>query len=497
MLIGMPPRLIGARAIATLCLCATALTTAAAQMSGRPEILVRADSLSSSGEFAAVVTLLEAHVQGGSASSEAWLLLAQHAYWNGDTSGAHDAYAEALEQHPSSVRLRLAFAQFLLEVGHPKAALDILRSIGSENAEAERIRGTAKWWTGDLTAAARHFKKSLSVAPEQEDAAAALAAIRHDSRPWFRVATVHGTDTQPLSRTGTSAGAGLFVTPLQTVSAEAGHMRYAADDQIAPVSTASLVSRGYWPELKLESELSAGVVARGDSAAWTGAVVADVRVVDGIRIGASWDRKPYLYTLSSLSESIMTSTAQSRLVFDRKGWLGEAVAGLETFPDDNVKTLAYAWLMAPVLQSKLLTIQGGYAFSYQNTNEHRFTPVLSSAPRPGHDPEWEGRYDPYHTPIHTRTHSVSARLALHRAGPFNMQANGSYAVIGFEQAPYVYLVGRAPATDLYNHAIHPWNVEGSISASISPDLQLYLKGSHMATTWYEASTISLELYVRL
>lgn len=478
-------------------------------------VLGRANQLSSAGEYGDVVTLLEPYLEEHPSSAEAWLLLAQHRYWSGDVEGACRAYDDALEHHATDTSLRLAYARFLLENDDARAAVDILKPFGNNHAEAEAVRGTEAWWSGDLLTAARHFRNALAADPEHEQAASSLAAIRASARPWARLHGEYASDTQPLSHKGISAEAGFFVTPLHTLRAEVWNRRFTIEsiqsDQPGPgipnrpaesasthaaVTTASIVSNKFWPRVRLESDAAAGVFAHPNTTTWTGHLDAAIRLPYGMLFGGRVARSPYLYTVASMTESVITESVEARLEFDRSRWLGEAFLGIERFQDDNTKQTAYAWLMAPLVSQKWTTLQAGYAFSYQNTAQHRFTPVMLSAPRPGQPATWGGRYDPYHTPLNTNTHSVTGSLGLLPAGALSLHVNGSYGFAGFEKAPYVYVSNGAPIVDEYRHQIHPWSIRASLDAPIGSSLTLKLEWSHMATTWYDASAVDLSAYLR-
>ncbi len=474
-----------------------AFVASSAQTADHPDVLARVTSLSDSGAYTAVVELLEPFVERHPSSAEAWRLLAQHRYWSRDLRGARSTYEKALRRHPSNADLRLSYARFLMENGEADRAAEVLRPLGSDNAEAEAIRGTIAWWAGDLTQAARYFKSALSTTPDHAEAASALASIRGGARPWIRVGGEGGADSQPLSKSGASAEAGFFITPLQTLRAELTHTRFATRDSVRPVTFASAGLRGFLPAAKLETDVAAGVISRTDSTDWTARLDAGFRLPYGLRAGARWERKPYLYTAASISEDVMTTAMQVHVSADKSGWLGEAALGHERFPDDNGKAMIYGWFMAPVLRTEGLWLQAGYAYGYQNTAEHRYTPVITNTPGPARPPTWEGRYDPYYTPLNQHTHSVTGSIALWPSRILTVRANGSYGIFGSEDTPFVYLAGRAPMTGVYNHAIHPWNARGSIAAAVSPMVTIQLEGSHMATTWYDASTLTLSVYVRL
>lgn len=482
--------------ICTLIQCLTCLA-ASAQTADDPDVFVRAASLSNSGAYAAVVELLEPFVDQHPSSAEAWLLLAEHQYWSKDVTEARSTYTKALRHHPANPDLLLSFAAFLMETHEPGEARRILLPIGSDNADAEHIRGTLAWWSGDLTRAARHFKNAVMANSDHVEAASALASIREDARPWVRLVGEGGTDSQPLSTNGVFAEAGFFITPLQTISADVNHTRFMTENSVRPFTLANGKIRGFVPIARLETEIAAGIISRSESTDWTVRLNAGVRLPFGLRAGAQWERMPYLYTVASISEHVMTRAMQVNVSIDQSGWLGDAGVMREHFADKNTKGAVYGWLIAPLLQRRRVTFGAGYAYNYQNTAEHRFAPMLAAAPRPGQPATWQGHYDPYYTPLNQQTHSATGNILLRPSRFLTVRANGSYGFSGTEDTPFVYLAGRAPMTGVYNHTIHPWNVRGSIAAAVTRTTTIYLEGSHMATTWYDASTVGLSLYVRL
>lgn len=473
------------------------LVHASAQTTDQQDLLARVASHAAAGQFAAAVSLLDPYVKQHPTHSQMWLLLAQHQYWNKDTAGARRTYSAALLHHPSHPELRLAYARFLVETGDTGTAKKVLQPFGSDVAEAEAIRGTMAWRKGDLSAATRHFKSALLTSPSHPDAAASLATIRAASRPWIRLFGEEGTDSQPLHQRRALAEAGLFITPLHVLRAEVGYAHYSVADSVRPMPSASAGYRFYWPTARLEAEVVAGLIGRMDSTYWKGSVDAGFRLPHGMRVGARWERVPYLYTVSSLSENVETVGVQVSASINKAGWTGEVVMRRERFPDNNEKRVVYGWFMAPLIRAKVATVQAGYSYGYQHTAEHRFTPMMTSPPRPGRPPVWEGRYSPYYTPLNLQTHSVTAALAVQPLRGLTVRANGSYAFSGSEQTPYVYVAGRAPLTGLYDQKVQPWTARGSVAAALTSRISLQLEGAHSATSWYNASNVSLSLYARL
>ncbi|HUF09375.1 MAG TPA: tetratricopeptide repeat protein, partial [Rhodothermales bacterium] len=173
--------------------------------------------MSAEGRFGAVVELLNPYLEKHPEDASAWLMLAQHAYWSGQTDSAGQTFEEALRIHANHNPLRLAHARFLMETGHLAKADMVLAPLGRNNAEAETIKGTIAWWRGHLTSAAKCFRNALRLDPDQQEAESGLSSIGLATRPWMYSSGLTGTDTQPLSSLRLSVQGGAFLTPLQAV----------------------------------------------------------------------------------------------------------------------------------------------------------------------------------------------------------------------------------------------------------------------------------------
>jgi tetratricopeptide (TPR) repeat protein len=453
--------------------------------------------MSSEGKFEEVVTLLERHLREHPRDVESWLMLAQHSYWTGDIARTRRFFDRAVESIPRDENIRLAYARFSMETGDYDGALHALAPLGSDNADAEVIRGTIAWWKGDLGRAQRHFREALSLDGGHEEAYQSLNAIRADARPWIRIRGDRATDTQPLASVASGVEAGLFLGPLHAIGLDVRASRFELDDSATGATDASVIYRGYWPVLRLETDIAGGAVFATDETHLTGSFRLGARLLEGVRLDASWQRAPYRYTVASLAEPILKNDLQLGAAIEKRGWLGEAAGRLESFPDGNRKRVFYGWLLAPLVSTSSLSLHAGYAFGYQDTDEHRFSVTMASSPAPNRPPRWEGRYVPYHTPLDERVHSLTGNVRWRISSVITLTAGGAYGFVGSERAPFVYLAGRAPMIDVYTRSIHPWNARLGVAAALTTAVSAEFALSHMNTAWYEATVFGLSLHTRL
>ena len=471
--------------------------SALAQAATQEDTLAWAQSLSAAGHYEKGASLLAPYIAAHPDLVPAWLLLAQLQYWSGDVRAAQSTFEAAVEGHPNDADLRLSYARFLMDLGDTAAVRRLLRD--GSSVEAETLLGTAAWWAGDLTDAVRHFKSALREDPNQEDARAALLSIESDARPWLRLEGGLGTDTQPLTLSSGKTATGIFLTPLQALHLEGTWTRYHADDTPLQVTQLSAGYRAYWPSSRLDSEFVAGIHRREDDIESVGSASVAVRLPHALRLRGKIDRSPYYYTESSIRTPVMISAINVTLSLDRSGWLGETAFHRDRYPDSNIKNVAYGWLVAPVVRSERLTLMAGYAFSYQDAAESRFAPVLVTVASPGRPPEWEGRYQPYYTPLNWQAHSAAGSLSLRLRKGVGVTANGAFAVAAREEAPFIYQadLGSAPLVGFYRHWIHPWNVRVGLAADLTSSVVFEFEGNLTSTTWYEAANAEISLLVRL
>lgn len=468
-----------------------------ATVEDRKTILRDALELSSTGRFEDVIILLEPYIDEHPGDVDVWIMLARHRYWTDDRTGALGDFEQAIRLHPNHGDLRLAFAEFLSETGRLRAAARVIRPVERDDSETHALKGRIAWWRGDLTSAKDHFEQVVRLGAGNVEASTALDAINAASRPWLDVRVGAADDTQPLANYETGLRAGIYLNPLHTFAVVPVWARYDAGPSSEAVAGGELEYGGYWPTVRTELRLAAGGRSHLDTLRFTGRAEAATRIAGGITTSLLVERAPYFHTVTSIGQSILTTTAGAAVTLDRPGWLGEAAVRREVYPDENRKQVAFAWLMRTLVETDVVKLDAGYAYSFEDSDESRFFPVLSSAPRPGRPPGWTGRYLPYYTPLNYRTHSATATVTLRPHERVTLGGGGTFTFLGHEDAPYVYSVGPAPATGVYRHEIQPWEVRASLTVDLSRSASASIRVSHLSKTWYEATNVGLSFNVRL
>jgi hypothetical protein len=467
------------------------------------EVVDRARRLLDAGDFSAALPLLEVAVARYPDDVEPVRLLARTLYWMRQFERARLVYETAVARHPGDPRLRLEFGRMLMETSQPADARRVLQpllNVPSVQADAETLLGTLAYWQGDLAAARRFFVSALRADPAQQDASRQLREIRTLTAPWIRTSVTFRHDDQPLDRLAVAAEAGWFPMPLLVVRLRTEPARYATP-AARQVWTSEVEVSHFAPAVRMDTELSAGVLQRGPAHAmdWTGRAGLGWRLGAGITIRGRFERSPYLHTVASLETPVMTESASAVLQLNHpRGWLGEAALQRHGYPDGNVGRSSYAWLLAPVVWQPRLRLQAGYAGARADTREDRFLPTDGSPGEisPVGDIPLEGRYHPYYTPQDLVSHSVTVALTAGRlSGPL-LRLGGSYGVRATENATTFVLTSGGVQSEVSQRAFTPWTLRASVEAPASDALSVEARGEFGRTAFYRWSTVGLHIVYR-
>jgi Flp pilus assembly protein TadD len=465
----------------------------------RADPVLAAVELRNAGDLAGAVRLLQGRLREQPDDPEAIRLLAQTLYWLKEFDHARSVYDTALSRHPDNVDIRLEYARMLVEVGDRKDARLLLAPLldnPAARARALTLIGTLDYWDGRLTAAAGKFRAAIEADSGSTEARRQWREIAMVSAPWVRIGFEAAHDDQPMNRLAPSVQAGVFLTPLWSLELTGRSDGYHSGDSLSQtVRTGAASLKGYAPGLRLETELSGGLIHRSAGASrgdWTGRIQGRIRVPGHLTIGARAERKPYFHTTASLTipVSVRELTALVGLN-DPSGWLGEAALTKSRFPDGNSMTSGYAWLLAPILRRRGNTVSLGYAFSAQDTRESRFVPASSSPPLPPGNPgaDLSGRYLPYYTPDNVVVHSAIGSMTLRPGRGTTISTNGAWPVSAHEIATAFTNSGPPPTVQpgSFRRSITPWNVRLSIAQALAPGWSVHAHAEHHRTAFYAAS----------
>jgi hypothetical protein len=470
--------------------------------------VLAAIELRNAGDLAGAVRLLRGRLSEQPDDSEAIRLLAQTLYWLKEVDRARSVYDTALSRHRDNVDIRLEYARMLAEVGDRKNARLLLAPLLDHlvaRARALTLIGTLDYWDGRLTAAAGKFRAAIEADSGSTDARRQWREIAMVSAPWVRIGFEAAHDDQPIDRLAPSVQAGVFLTPLWSLELTGRSDGYRSGDTLSQtVRAGAAILKGYAPGLRLETELSGGLIHRSFGASsgdWTARLQGRIRLPGHLTIGARAERKPYFHTTASLTTPVSVRELTALVgLDDPSGWLGEAALAKSRFPDGNTLTSGYAWLLAPILRRRGNTVSLGYAFSAQDTRESRFVLASPSQPTPPENPGFDlsGRYVPYYTPDDVVVHAAIGSMTLRPGRGTTISANGTWPFSAHEMATAFTTSGPPPTLQpgTFRRSFTPWNARLSIAQALAPGWSVHAQGEHYRTAFYAATAVAMAIEYR-
>ena len=467
--------------------------------------LQAAIELRNAGDLSGAVRLIRIRLTERPSDPRAIRLLAQTLYWLKDFDQARAVYDTAISRHGDDIDLRLEYARMLVETRRNSAARSLLEPLLNHPgaaAQAHTLLGTADYWDGRLTAATSHFRAALKTDSTSVDARRQWREIATITAPWAGTTIEAAHDDQTLDRIAPTLHAGVFVTPLLSIEVKARSDWYRSGDSVSrSVQSGEISLKGYAPGLRLETELSGGLIHRsfGDPGAeWTGRLQGRIRLPSHLSIGGRAERRPYFQTVASLSTPVRVRELTAFAALGHpSGWLAEAALGRLRYPDGNTQTSGYAWLLAPLLRRPAYAVALGYAFSAQDSRESRFVPAQPHPPgAPGSGPS--GRYVPYYTPQDVVIHSLIGNLMIQGGRGTTISGNGAWSLSAHEQATAFTTSGPPPVVQAgtFRRAFSPWNARLGVAQDLGNGWSVHGHAEHQETAFYSASAGSIGLAYR-
>ena len=313
-----------------------------------------------------VLVVVMVVVCAGAAADD--LVRAQELAWGKRFAEAEELYRRILESAPSD-DARLGLARVVMWQGRYAEAIALFSRL--KGVDALEGRATAEYWSGDYRSAARHFRSVLERDPNRDFARTSLAEITATMTPLQAILVDGFDDDQPFDGIRATLEGTFFSDPLTRWIARAGGYQLgSAGGTFVSIANETKVN-------KLIFSAEAGLFAWPDDV---------TRPVGGA--GVRWksltlrvDRRPELFTATSLDDHIASTTTTLRWDHDRD-WLASAELIHRNYSDDNAGRGFSAYAVAP-LRRNGWTLWSGASIATRDTDQTRFDGA---------------RYDPYWTP---------------------------------------------------------------------------------------------------
>ena len=305
-------------------------------------------------------------------------LHAQILYWMNDNQSAFNLFEIYLRKHPNNKFIQLDYARMLFELNKLKKAKEVLADYSNNdksNVEVNNMLGTIAYWDGRPGLAKFYFGTVLKKYPGNEWAQKYINEIKRNASPFINIKSGYIDDIQPLQSINLGLETGWFASSWFNPGLNFQIQHFIDTVKQHNFYSFQLANKFSLLKIKTDVRLTAGVFKSqsGNNINGVGGLEIDTKLFKNLTISASAERKPYLYTLSSLDNStIQNSYTASLTYFKESSWSGKAAYNVQQFSDHNYVNTFSSWLLAPPLHLSTFAIRIGYGNNFSNSKENRF-----------------------------------------------------------------------------------------------------------------------------
>jgi tetratricopeptide (TPR) repeat protein len=462
------------------------------------DTLALAHKLTDEKAFVEATNLLASYEKTHPANTDAVRLHLQLLYWQHQLPAAAELYHRAIGQQPAATGLLLDYGRILYETKqYPQAEtlLGALLQSEPDNAEALTMLGIMSYYEGKLPLADSYLTKVLATHPGDATAQAFAQKLRAERAPYLQLRTTYRADDQPLYLLENKVEVGVYRSSLLAPSLQA--VLWDTRDSIGGFRQHIQLLAGNKSTLlnqKLVVQLNAGIFKHAAQGApsFVGLATLHYKLPKGFALEASGSRSPYLYTIGSSREAVLTGQVYGALLFQSPtGWQGQAQFTENYLPGSNRITGLSAWLLSRALVLGPVYVKGGYSFSYNDALYSTYSPLLGPSRVVAAERPIAGTYGAYFTPEQQLIHSLLLNTDIKVGSRCWVLLKGSVGVFAHAQNPYLFLNGDAAAPFIdqgfYTEHYTPYEVKGQVSYSLSAHVGLEGGYGHMRSFFYTAN----------
>ena len=373
-------------------------------------------------------------------------LHAQVIYWMKDFDRSVDLYENAIKLFPNPSSLHLDYARVLFSMNKMPKVRKLLREyreFDSTNVEAAIMTAYIALWNGKNGHAGKIADQLLQKYPGNAEASDIINKINDWTVPYLKVGTQFLSDDQPVKGQAYYAEAGVYKSWLFAPTVQAAIYRFNAQDSSFHSSWVQLgntIKLGIKNQLKLKGGF---FQQNGKSSEFSGSAELSRQITRSFSLQAGIDRRPYQYTISSIKNVVMENASTVSLSYNRKDkWFGKMGYESCQYGDDNKITVAYLWVVAPIISTPHFSLSGGYAYRHADAKNSTFISKESMSDVISNWPPVNGIagvYSPYFTPENQQSHSALASIKIIPSKKFQFRSSLNIAFAAKADNPYLYV----------------------------------------------------------
>ncbi len=474
-----------------------------AQYTNPTDTLESARQLSYSKKYPEAIHLLKAFEIDHPKDINSVRLHAQILYWMKDYEKAFQLCEKTIKNN-SNLYIKLDYARMLFEQYQLKRADQILTDYlksDKTNVEANNMMGTISYWNGNPGVAKSYFISVLKRYPKNDWALRYLNEINLHTAPYLKFISNYNDDTQPLQSINSGLESGWYTSNWLSprVKFEINHFI----DTLKEHNTYSLHlgNKFSLSGIKTELSISGGVYKNqnDDTFNWIGEAELNKKLFQYFSISLMAERKPYLYTLSSLQNTIMHNRYTAAIHYQKAGgWNGKIAYNIQEFPDHNTVQSLSSWLLTPPLKFFNLELSIGYANNFADSKINHFTSTKTISEIIANNNVIDGIYNPYFTPERLEIHSAIGKLAFVPSKSFSLFLNGSIGISAMADNPYLFLSNDENnqliiTKDYTRMKFYPFDFTAKILVKVSDRFNIESGYTYNKTLFYTNHNINLTL----
>lgn len=455
-------------------------------------------------------------------------LYSQALYWNQDFDATLALYKKSMKSFPQSAELKLHFGRIHFELNNFFEAKKLLASyieVQPEDPEAGILLATIAYWEGKPPQVALEFlDEVLEHHPENPEAKALMKEILISTAPNLRLSSSYYSDSQPLQAMINTVEYSNYQSSWLQPSVMFQNRNFKQAD---PTLLMQLSNKAFFSKTGTELIMRAGLFKDSWHNEFSPTYGFDLRqrLVEKWSLSGGIDRRPYVFTLSSLNQNLMPTTYSAGLGRQSDLWSGNISVNHTQFQDDNYVRVGTASLIFAVIKSSSLKVNLGYGYMMADSKESRFRladPFYAYVHETEIGTQFPGIFDPYFTPQNQSVHSVISDISFNISPKVQVYLYGNIGFKAVIDNPNVIFYGSsdpnhyidpAEQADPNNlapieaHRIHPEDIyrvlfateyfpmdlKGSLNWNMTKKLNLKTEYAYQRAVFFDSHMVSLGL----